>query len=120
MTHLIRPLAVAVLAGATITACSSANGAHDTTGTSSRGTGGMTAIPGNGCAAGLGIDAGFYTCSNEYFVSTTGSDANSGASAAQYTILTQQQVLPLLNAITAEPAGSTAEGQSSNKEYAGS
>jgi serralysin len=36
--------------------------------------------PGNGCAAALGIDAGFYTCSNEYFVSPTGSDSNGGTS----------------------------------------
>jgi trehalose 6-phosphate synthase/phosphatase len=50
---------------------------------------------------------------------------NSGASAAQYTILTQQQVIPLLNAITNEPAGSEATGsaaggQPQNREYAGS
>ncbi len=36
--------------------------------------------PGNGCAAGLGIDAGFYTCSNQYFVSPAGSDSNGGTS----------------------------------------
>ena len=41
---------------------------------------------------------------------------NTGASAAQYTILSQQQVLPLLNTIV-EPVGSVAEGQS---ETAGS
>ncbi len=41
---------------------------------------------------------------------------NTGASAAQYTILSQQQVLPLLN-ILSEPVGSVAEGQS---ETAGS
>ena len=41
---------------------------------------------------------------------------NNGASAAQYTILSQQQVLPLLNTIS-EPVGSVAEGQS---ETAGS
>ncbi len=41
---------------------------------------------------------------------------NNGASAAQYTILSQQQVLPLLNNIT-ETKGSLAEGQS---EAAGS
>src|SRR5271166_1497531 len=29
---------------------------------------GTTVKPGSGCAAGLGIDAGFYTCSNQYFV----------------------------------------------------
>src|ERR1700722_11757409 len=50
---------------------------------------------------------------------------NTGATAAQYTILTQQQVLPLLNAITNEPAGSEATGpaaggQPQNREYAGS
>ena len=41
---------------------------------------GTTVKPGNGCAAGLGIDAGFYTCSAQYFVSPTGSDSNSGTS----------------------------------------
>jgi len=41
---------------------------------------GTTAKPGNGCAAALGIDAGFYTCSTQYFVSPTGSDSNSGTS----------------------------------------
>lgn len=41
---------------------------------------------------------------------------NNGASAAQYTILSQQQVLPLLNTIT-ETKGSLAEGQN---EAAGS
>jgi trehalose 6-phosphate synthase/phosphatase len=65
---------------------------------------------------------------------------NTGASAAQYTILSQQEVLPLLNTITrGEPAGSTAvtersegydrggasarssdDGLQSEKEYAGS
>jgi len=39
--------------------------------------------PGNGCAAGLGIDAGFYTCSREYFVAPGGSDSNTGTSWAQ-------------------------------------
>jgi hypothetical protein len=43
---------------------------------------GTTVTPGNGCAAGAGIDAGFYTCNNQYFVSPTGSDANSGTSMA--------------------------------------
>jgi serralysin len=41
---------------------------------------GTTVMPGNGCAAALGIDAGFYTCSTEYFVSPAGSDSNSGTS----------------------------------------
>jgi len=41
---------------------------------------GTTVKPGNGCAAGLGVDAGFYTCSSQYFVSPTGSDSNSGTS----------------------------------------
>jgi hypothetical protein len=41
---------------------------------------GTTVKPGNGCAAALGIDAGFYTCSTQYFVSPTGSDSNSGTS----------------------------------------
>jgi hypothetical protein len=41
---------------------------------------GTTVTPGNGCAAALGIDAGFYTCQAEYFVSPTGSDSNSGTS----------------------------------------
>lgn len=45
---------------------------------------------------------------------------NNGASAAQYTILSQQQVLPVLNAITRrEPEGSATQGLS-EKEYAGS
>jgi hypothetical protein len=43
---------------------------------------GTTVKPGNGCAAALGIDAGFYTCTAEYFVSPTGSDTNSGTSMA--------------------------------------
>jgi hypothetical protein len=42
-----------------------------------------TVSPGNGCAAALGIDAGFYTCQNQYFVSNAGSDSNSGASLAE-------------------------------------
>ena len=41
---------------------------------------GTTVTPGNGCAAALGIDAGFYTCATEYFVSPTGSDSNGGTS----------------------------------------
>jgi len=41
---------------------------------------GTTVKPGNGCAAALGIDAGFYTCSAQYFVSPTGSDSNGGTS----------------------------------------
>jgi serralysin len=41
---------------------------------------GTTRKAGNGCAAGLGIDAGFYTCNRQYFVSTTGSDSNDGTS----------------------------------------
>jgi hypothetical protein len=43
---------------------------------------GTTVTPGNGCAAGLGIDAGFYTCTTQYFVSPTGNDMNSGTSMA--------------------------------------
>jgi hypothetical protein len=43
---------------------------------------GTTVKPGNGCAAALGIDAGFYTCTTQYFVSPTGSDSNSGTSMA--------------------------------------
>jgi hypothetical protein len=43
---------------------------------------GTTVKPGNGCAAALGIDAGFYTCTSPYFVSPTGSDSNSGTSMA--------------------------------------
>jgi hypothetical protein len=43
---------------------------------------GTTVKPGNGCAAALGIDAGFYTCEAEYFVSPSGSDSNSGTSMA--------------------------------------
>jgi hypothetical protein len=43
---------------------------------------GTTVTPGNGCAAALGIDAGFYTCTTQYFVSPTGSDTNSGTSMA--------------------------------------
>jgi hypothetical protein len=31
----------------------------------------------------IGIDAGYYTCSTEYFVSPTGNDSNDGASAAK-------------------------------------
>src|SRR5580704_7156149 len=42
--------------------------------------GGTTVKAGNGCAAALGIDAGFYTCANQYFVSPTGNDSNSGTS----------------------------------------
>jgi hypothetical protein len=42
--------------------------------------GGATVKPGNGCGPALGIDAGFYTCQTEYFVSPTGSDSNSGLS----------------------------------------
>jgi hypothetical protein len=45
---------------------------------------------------------------------------NTGATAAQYTIGTQQQVIPLLNTITTEPAGSSTEGLQQNREYAGS
>ncbi len=43
---------------------------------------GTTVTPGNGCTAGLGIDAGFYTCSTQYFVSPNGSNSNSGTSMA--------------------------------------
>jgi serralysin len=43
---------------------------------------GTTVKPGNGCAAALGIEAGFYTCEAQYFVSPTGSDSNSGTSMA--------------------------------------
>ncbi len=43
---------------------------------------GTTVKPGNGCAAALGIDAGFYTCASQYFVAPTGNDANSGTSMA--------------------------------------
>ncbi|HEY1696889.1 MAG TPA: right-handed parallel beta-helix repeat-containing protein [Polyangiaceae bacterium] len=43
---------------------------------------GTTVKPGNGCAAGLGIDAGYYTCTTQYFVATTGNDANGGTSTA--------------------------------------
>jgi hypothetical protein len=45
-------------------------------------TGGKV-TPGNGCAAALSINAGYYTCSHEYFVSPSGSDSNSGASLSQ-------------------------------------
>lgn len=44
---------------------------------------------------------------------------NTGATAAQYTILSQQQVLPLLNTIT-ETKGSLAEGREGQNEAAGS
>jgi hypothetical protein len=40
------------------------------------------ATPGNGCAPALGIDAGFYTCARQLFVSPSGSDANSGTSSS--------------------------------------
>jgi hypothetical protein len=58
-----------------------------TDGGSTGGDGGMaeagtTVKPGNGCAAALGIDAGFYTCNAQYFVSPTGSDSNGGTSMA--------------------------------------
>jgi serralysin len=43
---------------------------------------GTTVKPGNACAAGLGIDAGFYTCVTQYFVSPSGSDSNPGTSMA--------------------------------------
>jgi Right handed beta helix region len=43
---------------------------------------GSTVTPGNGCAAGLGVDAGFYTCKNQYFVAPTGNDSNGGTSVA--------------------------------------
>ena len=43
---------------------------------------GGSGAPVAGCAAALGIDAGFYTCSDEYFVSPTGNDSNSGTSMA--------------------------------------
>jgi hypothetical protein len=43
---------------------------------------GTTVTPGNGCAAALGINAGFYTCSTQYFVSPTGSDSNTGTTLA--------------------------------------
>jgi len=43
---------------------------------------GTTVTPGNGCAAGLGIDGGFYTCASQYFVAPTGSDSNSGTTMA--------------------------------------
>jgi hypothetical protein len=48
---------------------------------SAAGVAGVT--PGNGCAAALGIDAGFYTCISEYFVSPAGSDSSSGTSPDQ-------------------------------------
>jgi hypothetical protein len=41
---------------------------------------GTTVAPGDGCTPALGIDAGFYTCSAQYFVSPTGSDSSSGTS----------------------------------------
>jgi serralysin len=46
------------------------------------GTGGTTVVPGNGCPAALGVDAGFYTCSRQFFVSPTGIDSNGGTSLA--------------------------------------
>jgi hypothetical protein len=44
---------------------------------------GTTVTPGNGCPAALGIDAGFYTCARQFFVSPSGNDSNRGASLAQ-------------------------------------
>jgi serralysin len=40
-------------------------------------------VPGNGCGAALGIDAGYYTCAHEYYVSPSGNDSNDGASLAK-------------------------------------
>jgi hypothetical protein len=40
-------------------------------------------VPGNGCAAAAGIDAGFYTCVRQFFVSPSGDDAKSGTSQAE-------------------------------------
>jgi hypothetical protein len=45
--------------------------------------GGGTVTPGNDCPAGLGIDAGFYTCTKQYFVSPSGNDTNSGTSLTE-------------------------------------
>jgi hypothetical protein len=42
----------------------------------------MMVNPGNGCAAALGVDAGFYTCSRQFYVSPSGSDAHDGTSLA--------------------------------------
>ena len=46
-------------------------------------SGGGAVTAGNGCAPALGIDAGYYTCKNQYYVSPGGSDTNSGTSSAQ-------------------------------------
>ncbi len=59
-----------------------AGGATSTTSSGAGGAAGTTVTPGNGCAAGLGIDAGFYTCAHQYFVSPSGSDQNGGTSLA--------------------------------------
>jgi hypothetical protein len=44
---------------------------------------GTTVTPGNGCAAALGVDAGYYTCSHEYFVSPSGNDTHNGTTLSQ-------------------------------------
>jgi Right handed beta helix region len=91
-------IAFTFLAGAAVAACSGTHGtqAASSSGTSSTGasssaggaggstgSAGMAVTPGNGCAAALGVDAGFYTCSRQYFVSPSGSDANGGTSPAE-------------------------------------
>jgi len=70
-------------AGTSSTGSSSTGTTSSTASTGSTGTGGGTVAPGNGCPAGLGIDAGFYTCARQFFVSPTGSDSSSGTSAAE-------------------------------------
>jgi hypothetical protein len=56
--------------------------AHDAASSDGSQTG-NTVTPGNGCAAGLGVDAGYYTCVHEYFVSPSGSDSNNGTSLSE-------------------------------------
>lgn len=108
----VNRLAFTLLVGATVAACSKANGTAgassgagsggstgSTTGSTGTATstastgsgggiggtggGGTRIVPGNGCPAALGVDAGFYTCSRQFFVGPNGSDQSSGASEAQ-------------------------------------
>ena len=38
--------------------------------------------PGNGCAAAMGIEAGYYSGARQYFVSPSGNDSNDGTTSA--------------------------------------
>ena len=67
---------------------SSSGSSGSGSGSSSSGSGGSSSGGdagggGNGCAAALGIDAGFYTCTRQFYVAPSGNDGNDGTSLAK-------------------------------------